>query len=90
MTGGDAEAVAILRGLRQASPPNGTLLLFEFVVPEDAEPFDASDIDVFMLALVRGRERTLKEYEQLLDAAGWKLVAALPTTSQTIIEARPL
>jgi hypothetical protein len=87
---GDAEAVAILRGLRQASPPTGTLLLFEFVVPEDAEPFEASDIDVFMLALVRGRERTLKEYEQLLDAAGWKLVAALPTTSQTIIEARPL
>lgn len=87
---GDAEALTILRGLRGGSLPTSTLLLFEFVVPEDAEPFEASDIDVFMLALVKGRERTLKEYEQLLAAAGWTMVAALPTPSQTIIEARPL
>lgn len=42
-----------------------------------------------MLALVSGRERTLKEYDQLLAAAGWTLVASVPTPSQTIIEARP-
>jgi hypothetical protein len=86
---GDEEAVAILRGLRAASPPDGTLLLFEFVVPEDAEPFEASDIDIFMLALVSGRERSLTEYERLLTAAGWAMVTAVPTPSQTIIEARP-
>ena len=86
---GDREAVAILNALRAASLPDSTLLLFEFVVPEDAEPFEASDIDVFMLALVGGRERTLKEYEQLLAAAGWALVATVPTPSQTILEARP-
>ena len=86
---GDDEAIAILRGLRAASPPDSTLLLFEFVVPDDAESFEASDIDVFMLALVTGRERTLAEYEQLLTAAGWAFVAAHPTPSQTIIEASP-
>lgn len=86
---GDNEAVAVLSALRAASLRDSTLLLFEFIVPEDAEPFEASDIDIFMLALVSGRERTLKEYEQLLEAGGWKLVGAVPTSSQTIIEARP-
>ena len=42
-----------------------------------------------MLALVGGRERTLKEYQQLLADAGWALVATVPTPSQTILEARP-
>jgi hypothetical protein len=86
---GDREAAAILNALRAASLRDSRLLLFEFVVPEDAEPFEASDIDVFMLALVSGRERTLKEYEQLLAATGWNLANAIPTPSQTIIEAIP-
>lgn len=86
---GDREAAAILNSLRAASLRDSRLLLFEFVLPEDAEPFAASDIDVFMLALVSGRERTLTEYEQLLAATGWNLVNAIPTPSQTIIEARP-
>ena len=79
-----------LNDAEQVRYPDSTLLLFEFVVPEDAEPFEASDIDVFMLALVGGRERTLKEYQQLLADAGWALVATIPTPSQTILEARPL
>jgi hypothetical protein len=86
---GDREATAILSALRAASLRDSRLMLFEFVVPEDAEPFAASDIDVFMLALVSGRERTLKEYEQLLAATGWNLVDAISTPSQAIIEARP-
>jgi hypothetical protein len=86
---GDDEAVAILSALRAAALRDSALLLFEFVVPVDAEPFEATDIDVFMLALVSGRERTLNEYEQLLAAAGWALVAAVPTPSQTILVARP-
>jgi hypothetical protein len=86
---GDPEAVAILRAAREAAKPDSTLLLFEFVVPKDAEPFEASDIDVYMLALVGGRERTLDEYEQLLSASGWKLSGTVTTPSQTIIEAKP-
>ena len=86
---GDSEAVAILTAARAAARPDSTLLLFEFVVPEEAEPFEASDIDVYMLALVTGRERTLREYEQLLLASGWTLAGTVTTPSQTIIEARP-
>jgi hypothetical protein len=86
---GDDEAIAILRAVRTAADPGSVLLLFEFVVPDDSGPFDASDIDVYMLALVTGRERRLTEYADLLDRAGWRLVRTVPTASQTIIEAEP-
>jgi len=45
-------------------------LLIEFVVPGDAGEFGASDIDVCMLALVGGRERTRNEYADLLASSG--------------------
>ena len=85
---GDTEVAAILNAIRRAASLGSTLLLFEFVVPEDSAPFDdVSDIDVFMLTLVSGRERTLPDYEQLLSATDWRLMRTVPTPSQTIIEA---
>ena len=85
----DQDAVSILTAARAAASSSSTLLLFEFVVPEDASEFDASDIDVSMLALVGGRERTLAEYTELLDQAGWLVRRTVPTPVQTIIEAVP-
>jgi hypothetical protein len=64
-------------------------LLFEFVMPEEANEFDASDVDVFMLALVTGRERTLTEDTDLLRQARWKVQRTVLTPVQTIIEAVP-
>jgi hypothetical protein len=84
----DEDALTILRGLRDAAPDGATLLLFEFVLPEDAGEFDASDIDVSMLALVGGRERTLAEYADLLEQTGWRLERTVLTPVQTIVEAR--
>jgi len=86
---GDDDAIAILTAVRTAATADSTLLLFEFAIPDDAEPFVASDVDVYMLALVGGRERTLAEYERLLAASGWRLIRDVATPSQTIIEARP-
>ena len=85
----DQDAASILTAIRAAAGPSSTLLLFEFVMPEDANEFDASDIDVFMLALVTGRERTLAEYTALLGQAQWKVQRTVLTPVQTIIEAVP-
>ena len=85
----DQEAVAILTAVRAAAAPASKLLLFEFVIPEDAGQFEASDVDLYMLALVTGRERTLAEYTQLLAAGGWDLRRTVPTPSQLILEAIP-
>ncbi len=85
----DSEALTILRAVRAAATPRSTMLLIEFVVPDDAGEFEASDIDVYMLALVGGRERTRNEYADLLASSGWQLRRAVPTPSQTILEAIP-
>ena len=79
--------MTILRAVREAASTESTLLLFEFVIPEDPGEFEASDIDVYMLALVGGRERSLPEYDELLTKAGWRLQRTLPTPVQSIMEA---
>ena len=56
-------------------------------MPEDAGQFEATDVDLYMLALVTGRERTLEEYTQLLAAGGWELRRTVATQSQDILEA---
>lgn len=86
----DDEAVTILSAVRAAAAPEARLLLFEFVVPDESGDFEATDIDVYMLALVSGHERTLAEYADLLRRAGWDVTRTVPTPVQTIIEAVPL
>lgn len=86
----DKEAVAILAAVANAGRSSGaTVLLVETVMPEGPEPHWAKTLDVVMLAITGGRERTLGEYDALLDAAGLELVTAIPTvTPFSIIEAR--
>lgn len=57
----DDEARAILRAVRQAAATDSTLLLMEFVVQEEDGDFEATDIDIDVLVLVAGRERTERE-----------------------------
>jgi hypothetical protein len=85
----DADALTILTAVRAAASPTSTLVLIEFVIPDDPGQFAATDIDVDMLALVGGRERTLAEYTDLLAASGWQLERRVPTPSQDILEAVP-
>lgn len=85
----DDEAHAILTAVREAAAADSTLLLMEFVVPEDGETFVATDVDIDMLILVGGRERTKREYDELLASAGWRLARTIPTERQTILEAHP-
>jgi hypothetical protein len=85
----DEAARTILHGVHVAAKPGSTLLLFEYLVPDDAGPFDASEIDAYMLALVSGRERRRQEYETLLADSGWRLTRTIATDSQTILEAKP-
>lgn len=68
----DKEALAILKNVRAAAPKGARIVLYELMTPEDAEPHPARMLDVVMLAVVSGRERTPSEYRALLEAAGWR------------------
>ncbi len=58
------------------------------MVPDDNSPSFASLMDLNMMVMLPGRERTLKEYSSLLDRSGLKFERLLPTHSPfQIIEA---
>ena len=63
----DDAAVRILANCRRPMGEDGTLLLVEVVLPERAREKPAAiRMDLHMLTLLHGRERTAAEYERLL------------------------
>jgi hypothetical protein len=84
----DSECTTILKSCHQALNPNGKLLLVEMVIPPDNSPSMAQAMDLNMLVLLTGRERTESEYRTLLAAGGFKLERVIPTHSPfSVIEA---
>jgi DNA-binding Lrp family transcriptional regulator len=68
----DERATAILRTIRAAAPENARLLLLESVVPAGNEPDGAKWLDLLMLALFHGRERSEDQWRTLLEAGGFE------------------
>lgn len=84
----DQQSVAILKNCRGAMAANGRVLLVEAVIyPGPATAFSKC-LDLNMLVMTGGRERTEAEYRALLDAAGLPLTRIIPTaTAMSVIEA---
>jgi hypothetical protein len=89
----DAAAGRILASCRRAMEAGGTLLLVEAVLPERAREQPAvTRMDLHMLLLSTGRERTAAEFERLLAAGGFRMTRILPTHSPvgiSLVEAVP-
>jgi len=72
-------------------PEHGKLLVIELVLPSGEEPFRGKWLDLHMLVMLGGRERTAAEYEVLFQRVGFALARAIPTASgQSIVEAVPV
>ena len=86
----DGDAVAVLRTCRAAMRPDAVLAVVEAVLPERAVADPAAvRMDLHMLVLLRGRERTVAEFTALFDAAGLRLTADVPTPAGVhVLEAR--
>ncbi len=69
----DQRAVAILRNIREAMDPAGRLLVVEVVIAPGNEPSVGKLLDLEMMVIPGGRERTSDEYRDLLAAAGFRL-----------------
>jgi SAM-dependent methyltransferase len=81
--------LTILRNCREAMGPDGRLLVVEMVLPEEP-PHPGYELDLVMLTLTGGRERTAEEYGTLLDEAGFRLETVVPTESPvSVVEAAP-
>jgi O-methyltransferase domain/Dimerisation domain len=77
----DDRASAILRHCREAMNPEGRVFVVEHVIAKGNAPDWAKLLDVNMLALLTGRERTLEQFRALFRSAGLKLRRAHPTRS---------
>jgi hypothetical protein len=85
----DERALAVLQQCRRAMPPTATLLVMEHVLPPSDQPaLDAVMMDLNMLILIGGRERSAAEYGRLFEQAGFRLTRVIPTSSPlSIVEA---
>jgi hypothetical protein len=85
---GDEESVAILQAVRRAAPPHARLLVIETIVPDDSGPDWSKMLDIHMLALLGGRQRTQQEYEALLVRSGFLFQREIDTRAGiSILEA---
>ena len=84
----DERATRLLHTCYHALDAGGTLLLVEMVVPSDNRPSPAQAMDLNMLVLLGGRERTEEEFRRLLERAGFRLERVITTHSPfSVIEA---
>ena len=77
----DEQSVAILKNCHRALPDHGRLILVEAVVPETSEMHFSKFIDLNMLVMTGGRERTANEFRRLYEDSGFKLTRLVPTES---------
>jgi len=84
----DEQALTILRNIHRAAPAGAKLLLVESVIRPGNDPDFAKLLDLTMLVIPGGKERTADEYRRLLSAGGFELKRIVPTTADvSILEA---
>ena len=87
----DERAIAILKNIRTAmGNAQGRVILLESVLQPGNAPDFGKVIDLEMLVMPGGRERTAEEFDALFAKAGFKLTQVVRTEAPlSVIEARP-
>jgi hypothetical protein len=88
---GDERSIQILRRCREAMGNHARLLVVDAVVPPGNDPHPSKIMDMLMMVLVEGQERTEQEFGELFQQAGLKLTKVIPTASVlSIVEGAPM
>jgi hypothetical protein len=77
----DSESINILSGIRKSMPQHARALIIETVVPPTPEPHLSKELDIVMMAIPGGRERTKEEYATLVAKCGLRLKEVVRTQS---------
>jgi SAM-dependent methyltransferase len=84
----DERAVRILDNCRRAMAPGGKVLVAEMIVPPGNDRHPIKVMDLNMLVVTGGLERTQEHFEQLLARVGLRLTRVIATRSPlSILEA---
>jgi hypothetical protein len=86
----DEQCIAILNAIRRATPGSATVLVAEDLMPEERADPAAATLDIVMLAIPGGRERTVEQLGSLFETAGFRIAGVTGTrSSMHIVEAKP-
>jgi hypothetical protein len=84
----DEECIAILKNIKSTAPPDAKVLILEGVVQPDARNSFLLDLDIEMLVMTTGRERTRKEWDAVICGAGMQLARVIQAGQwSSIVEA---
>jgi len=87
----DDVCVKILQHCRKGVNPGGKLLVADAVIQPGNDPDFGKILDLEMLVLPGGRERTEHQFAELFSAAGWRLSRVIHTRSPvSIVEGVPV
>ncbi|MEA2565547.1 MAG: hypothetical protein QOD49_724, partial [Actinomycetota bacterium] len=86
----DEKAGLILRNIRTSMPRRAKLLVVEHVLPPGDEPSFGKLLDLNMLLLPGGVERTAEEFRRLYEGSGFRLSRIVPAQGDlSVIEGEP-
>lgn len=77
----DAESARILSAIRRDMPPQARVLIIETVVPPAPGPHLSKELDIAMMAIPGGMERTQEQYAALASDCGLRLQRIVDTAS---------
>ncbi len=85
----DDECLRILGHVRHAMQPHARVLVLEAPLPSDDSPGPGRWLDLQVMVLCGGRERTVEEYASLFERTGLRLSRTVPTKhpAMTVVEA---
>jgi hypothetical protein len=87
----DAECEKILKNCHEAMHPDSRLLIVEVVLQPKAQSLYANCMDILMLAITGGKERSLDSFQQMLNHSGFALMHVYATSTEfSILEAKKL
>jgi hypothetical protein len=87
----DEQSIKILRACRRSMNLSSRLLVVEHIIPEDSGPHFGKLLDLEMMAVTGGVERTETQFKYLFEKSGLKLNAVVPLLSMdSIMELVPV
>ncbi len=87
----DDKAAALLANCRKAISKDGVLLIRDSVLPEADAPSPGKQLDLTMLFMLGGQERSEQEWRSLLLASGFRVANIWRTRGPfDLIESNPL
>jgi hypothetical protein len=83
----DAHAARLLANIATAADPGSRVYAFELVVPPGDGPHMAKMIDLTMLGMLDGKERSEPEFRALVEGAGLRYLGTSATVTPLSIVA---